>query len=290
MKTSSKTPDDNSRHSHARDLCIILLFFLLITSVGKAALKREFVNPDFNYYIDVSMQLLLYGLLVLFSIRHLRLTRLGVSKMMGALTRARLIVAVGLGAVLFAFAHSENAVEAFLLAQYNPQFAYSRWPFHPDRVPAWKALTGAFALHLFVGVIVAPMVEEFYFRGLLFSAFRSRVGIKQAAIASGVIFIIAHLQHPYIVSTLVFSVILSLLYVATESIILCAVAHGVFNLMAIISENFFLNWLIRSEQDFLFARMWYAEFALWIISASIIVWSINRFRSHYRRRNIPAPG
>jgi uncharacterized protein len=54
---------------------------------------------------------------------------------------------------------------------------------------------------IFTGVIIAPFVEESFFRGFLFAGFRQRYGYQKAAILSSAIFAAAHLQISVLVPT-----------------------------------------------------------------------------------------
>jgi len=54
---------------------------------------------------------------------------------------------------------------------------------------------------LFVGIILAPLVEEIFFRGFLFQGFRQRMGWLKAALLSSAIFSASHLDLVSLVPT-----------------------------------------------------------------------------------------
>ena len=72
---------------------------------------------------------------------------------------------------------------------------------------------------IFTGVILAPIVEETFFRGFLFAGFRQRYGYQKAALLSSAIFAAAHLQLAVLVPTFVLGYIFSYLYQKSNSII-----------------------------------------------------------------------
>ena len=82
-------------------------------------------------------------------------------------------------------------------------------------------------------VVVAPIVEEILFRGVLYKALRSRLSVIQAAVVSAIVFAGAHgysLTGFFAVMSAGF--LWALLYEYTRSLAACALAHGVNNLAA----------------------------------------------------------
>ena len=67
----------------------------------------------------------------------------------------------------------------------------------------------------------APIVEEIFFRGLLYRSFRNRLGVLLASVIAGAIFGILHTQYPLIVrpELMFFGVIAALLYERTGSLL-----------------------------------------------------------------------
>ncbi len=82
-------------------------------------------------------------------------------------------------------------------------------------------------------VIITPLVEEFLFRGAIFSALSRARGVKFAFIATSIIFIILHIENfDYwlgLVSVGLVSVGLIILRLRFGSLIPCIIAHSVYN-------------------------------------------------------------
>jgi membrane protease YdiL (CAAX protease family) len=88
-------------------------------------------------------------------------------------------------------------------------------------------------LWLVSGCVIAPLSEEFFFRGYAFHAFRQRYGLAVGVVASALFFSIIHLNAYGFLPILVAGVGLALVYHNTRSLVPCIVAHAVNNLIAL---------------------------------------------------------
>jgi uncharacterized protein len=79
--------------------------------------------------------------------------------------------------------------------------------------------------------VLAPIVEEFFFRGFMFTVFARRLGLVWAALLNGVVFGVGHAPADTIqlVALGAFGVGLCLLYWRTRSIIPCMALHALNN-------------------------------------------------------------
>lgn len=96
---------------------------------------------------------------------------------------------------------------------------------------------GPFLVLLVISVFVAPPVEEIFFRGFIFGGLRGRWGVILAAVASGILFGLAHVGNPgtfYLLPPIAaIGAIFAFGYVYTGSIIPGIVAHFLFNLLQV---------------------------------------------------------
>ena len=88
---------------------------------------------------------------------------------------------------------------------------------------------------IFTGVIIAPIVEESFFRGFLFAGFRGRYGWNKAALLSSAIFAAAHLQPSVLVPTFILGYMFSYLYQKSNSIFPGMLMHFLVNAFGIIT-------------------------------------------------------
>ena len=96
---------------------------------------------------------------------------------------------------------------------------------------------GPFLVIFSLSVFVAPPVEEIFFRGFIFGGLRGRWGVVLAALASGLLFGLAHVGNPGTIYLLppvaAVGVVFAFGYVYTGSIIPGIVAHLLFNLLQV---------------------------------------------------------
>ncbi|WOD39236.1 type II CAAX endopeptidase family protein [Nodosilinea sp. E11] len=85
------------------------------------------------------------------------------------------------------------------------------------------------ALMLFSVVVVAPITEEFIFRGILLHRWGVKWGIRPAIVLTSVLFGVLHSN---LIGLFVFGVVMSLLYLSTRSLLVPMAAHAINNAIA----------------------------------------------------------
>lgn len=88
---------------------------------------------------------------------------------------------------------------------------------------------------LFLLAVVVPIGEEVFFRGLVYGGLRSRWGITVATLTSAAFFAAVHIQVIHGLPILVLGVILAVLYERSGSLLPPIVAHGLNNIIAVVS-------------------------------------------------------
>ena len=71
---------------------------------------------------------------------------------------------------------------------------------------------------ILVGVVLAPFVEEMFFRGFLFAGFRQRFGWNKAALLSSTFFALAHLQPVALIPTFILGYLLAYIFHKSNSL------------------------------------------------------------------------
>lgn len=106
----------------------------------------------------------------------------------------------------------------------------------PNQPVLEQSLTGplATAFGVLVAVLLAPVVEEFVFRGVLFQALRQRIGLWPAIGISSIVFGLLHLLAPlYAVVLTILGFWLAAAFHRTGSIVVPIVGHATFNAIAL---------------------------------------------------------
>jgi membrane protease YdiL (CAAX protease family) len=91
---------------------------------------------------------------------------------------------------------------------------------------------------VFFAVVLAPLCEEFFFRGLLYGAAKRYLGFPGAAILSAVAFGFVHMHLPAFLPLTALGLVLVLLYERTGSLIAPMTLHAVFNGATLVASRF----------------------------------------------------
>lgn len=84
-------------------------------------------------------------------------------------------------------------------------------------------------IFMFVGIVLAPFLEELIFRRIIFYHLYQKFSFLIAAIISSLIFAILHMDFSHILVYLVMGIVFSFLYVKTNRIIVPIIAHMLMN-------------------------------------------------------------
>jgi membrane protease YdiL (CAAX protease family) len=95
-----------------------------------------------------------------------------------------------------------------------------------DQSTALAVITGVFV------IAVAPPVEEFFFRGFVYQAFRNRIGVIAGAAVSGLLFGAIHFKPAFLVPLAILGTALALLFHKTDSLWPCILVHALNNALA----------------------------------------------------------
>lgn len=162
----------------------------------------------------------------------LRVRRVPLRAIVGITRPMRRLVLLGLGVGL-ASVVVNALLGAFVVLITGTQDA-------PEQALFGDALAGGSRMLLAVVAagILAPLVEEVLFRGLLYRALRRRQSVALAAVLSSLAFAVIHTeivvsQPLALINLTLLAVLWAVLYERTGSLVVPIVAHSVFNLMSI---------------------------------------------------------
>lgn len=111
-----------------------------------------------------------------------------------------------------------------------------------DTIEELKSIEGLtdYMLYIFTDIIFVPLVEEGFFRGILYSPYRKKYGSFKAIIITALFFSMSHLgvgALPFIIG----GVLKGALYEKTESLISPIVAHSTYNLITFLTVIYLLK-------------------------------------------------
>lgn len=206
-------------------VALVLAIFasLLVAAVLAGIFVAAGADPD---HLDSMPGFTLTGTLfqeVLFVVAAL-VTASRFSRPTAALFGFRPIGLSGLGWAAVAFATFVVAAQIYGILVHIPR---DDLPFAENPSTLVAILTGIFV------IAIAPVVEEFFFRGFVYQALRGRLGVAMGAVTSGIVFGAVHLEAPAQMGVLaILGIILALLFERTKSLWPCILLHAVNNAVA----------------------------------------------------------
>ncbi|MGL5805552.1 MAG: lysostaphin resistance A-like protein [Xenococcaceae cyanobacterium] len=112
------------------------------------------------------------------------------------------------------------------------------------------------ALILFVVIIVAPITEEFLFRGILLHRWSAKWGKTPAILISSILFGLAHMDM-FFLSRIFSGTILSLLYLETKTLLVPIALHSANNLIFCISKLVEAFSSTNKNLEINYSTLWY---------------------------------
>ena len=120
-------------------------------------------------------------------------------------------------------------------------------------LPLLDVVTGTndpllFIFEMFSAIIIAPISEELFFRGVLFNRLKIRKGFVFGLVVSSVIFGLCHFNYPdhfsHIIYTCIMGMTLCILYSRTDNLLLNMLVHSAYNLLSYLLVYTPLQYLI----------------------------------------------
>jgi CAAX protease family protein len=204
-------------------LVIIQIAFVLVVLLFKPI-------RIYGTFIVVFLELVyIFPVVIILSIRHADYRLLGYRRFDSRF--------IAIGCVLVAASYVVTVVNNTLFLKFGKNI-------QADEIAKLLATLSTPYSFIFTGVVVAPIVEETFFRGFLFAGFRQRYGYQKAALLSSAIFAAAHLQLSVLVPTFLLGYIFSYLYQKSNSIFPGMLMHflvnafGLFTIFALTRSGF----------------------------------------------------
>jgi hypothetical protein len=135
------------------------------------------------------------------------------------------VAMVGLGCGLLVFSFVFNFFYGLVLALFGLRAQVNLVPILAQLSSPW--------LLMLAGVIVAPLVEELFFRGFVFAGLRLRYGWPKAAAISSALFALLHLQPLAILPIFLLGFIFAFLYQRSRSLWPAILMHVLMNALAL---------------------------------------------------------
>lgn len=193
---------------------LLVLGFVILTGIGQRV----------GLFIDPSVVIIFGTSVLLIPVWYFSIYKYGVTWADLGLRGFR-PAAVGMGCGLMLLSLLFNFVYASILALFDLQV-------QPDIAVMFEDTSFPFIL-LLGGAVVAPIVEEIFFRGFVFPGLRNRWDWKKAAAVSAGLFALAHVLPTSILPIFILGFIFAFLYQTSGSIWPAILMHMLTNTVAL---------------------------------------------------------
>ena len=209
---------------------ILVVLYVLAFASASAGSFDEDIDPFFDLLIFSGW---LYGLFIAWGLWKTARNRVDFGSLIGRIPldhrwRSILVVVV----LLMGFSISTFWLMLYWLAVNIPEaadFFATGELFATGEFTEYAGLYNVAVVALVV--LVAPVVEEFIFRGLLLTRWSLRWGTTSGILVSSLVFALLHTDP---VGAFAFGVVMSLLYIRTRTLLVPMVAHSLNNLLAVV--------------------------------------------------------
>jgi membrane protease YdiL (CAAX protease family) len=226
MENSINPPSEN--HSPSRQipwtmrdiwLGLTLLLLWLLVSLGFG-----YAREIYNWQFDVGYFLALWELVLIIPAWWLTVRKYQLSwDSLGLRNFDLTSLAIGCGLMIFTFFF--NFFYNIYLIFKNIQPAFEASELFNNGASPW--------LIFLTGIVIAPLVEEIFFRGFLYTGLREKVGWISAALISSALFAVVHFQPISMPPIFLLGLVFAYLYERTKSIWPAVIMHFATNTLSL---------------------------------------------------------
>lgn len=220
----------NNPFSNLKARSIFLCFFLISFALGLiSVLISGFFNLNFTAPIlTYIFYCLSFGLVCAWIIRRCYKLKINLKYLIGNLPNGyKWLPIVGFVIAVLLFSLGTGLLFLYFLSLFAPSFLEVLLKSMNTERAENSSPIFYLILNVFSVVIVAPITEEFIFRGILLHRWAAKWGVSSAILVSSIVFGLLHPYNPFGLS--VFGIVMALLYIKNGTIIVPMVAHSLNN-------------------------------------------------------------
>ncbi len=190
--------------------------FLIIWLLMMTLFAFFFPNQNMTLFLAIGEAFLVLPVWW-FGVRHKSWAVVGIKKFS--------LAAFGIGCGLMIGSWLINLAYSLILTLFELQI-------QPDLTALFSELSSP-GWVIVIGVFLAPLAEELFFRGFIFAGFRQKYGWKKAALMSALLFAFIHMQPTAILPIFILGIIFAILYHYSASIWPAVLMHMLSNGLAL---------------------------------------------------------
>ena len=212
---------------------VIILALIFIGNVEPNAIGDYLENEDFLNIISIPIE----AIIAWYFFHELNRSKVDFKQLVGSLKKIDFKLPIGLAIADYFFAIGTSSMILYCLSFIVPKYL-------EDQINKVSATTPIGYLFYAIAVLIfAPIMEELFFRGIIFQKLAIEKGINKALLISAIAFAIVHFRFD-IVSLFVGGVVLTILYFKTKQIIVPIICHFFYNFIVVarsVYGRFFSN-------------------------------------------------
>lgn len=222
-------------HLKVRTLPLRLLLISIVLGLGLGLIQTTSglkFNPQ---VLNLILYIVVFGLLCLWTLADFKRLGVHLSNVVGRLpNNHRWLPMVGLVILLILFSIGSYLVLFYLLSLVAPSFVeavlrdVAKSPTPQRSASLLFNLLGAIVL-----VVVAPIAEEFLFRGIILQRWATKWGIRAGLLGSSLLFGIGHAN---VVGLSMVGMVLGVLYIRTRTLLVPIACHALNNSFVVAME------------------------------------------------------
>jgi uncharacterized protein len=182
--------------------------------------------------VTLILYILIFGFLSIWAIQDFDRFGIDMKYVVGQVpSKYKWLPIFGLVLLIILFSLSAYLVSFYLLSLAAPTFVENVMRQVASK-PAPGTTSSPFynILSAIVYIIIAPITEEFLFRGFILPCWASKWGIQTAVVVSGLLF---GMLHANVLGLTLFGIIMGVLYIKTRTLIVPIACHAFNNLLAV---------------------------------------------------------
>ena len=205
-------------------IAIFPLVFVIALYVNGVNGVEEYISN--SGYLSEIFDILIQIIFILYFFRKLRRSNIDYKRILGSLKRVNFKLPIILTIVQYFFNGGINCYTLYGLSFVIPQYV-------ENRINYQYAMTIVGYIAFAIGAIIfAPILEEFFFRGVIFQKLALTKGIVKAMLISAIAFALVHFRYD-VIPLFIFGILYVILYLKTKQLAVPILAHFFYNAIAV---------------------------------------------------------
>ncbi len=202
-------------------ISILLMFFIETESIQTYYQN----NKNFSTFSELAAALTLAW----YFFKQLKIVNIDFNRILGSLKSINFKLPLGLAIIKYLFAWGINSITLYSLSFIVPKYVESQLNYvYASTLVSWTF----FAIS---ALIYAPIMEELFFRGIIFQKIAIKQSFWRGLLISAILFAAIHFRYD-IISLFVTGIITALLYFKTKQLATSIIYHFGYNLIVIVRK------------------------------------------------------